>query len=1001
MTSIYRTAYPRFHPNQKIKAKELDSDYSLTTDELRYIKENIRGDSLRLGFGVLLKVFQRLGYFPSLKEIPEAVIKHITKQICFINESTKFSYEHESSFNRHRRRVYEYLNVKRWEKHSDNTIGDPHHPARHHAIRVAYNAAQTMNFPADIINVVVEDLRRSNYELPAFNQLSRLVRHARFSVNNKIFHDINNQLNSNQIDFLDSLLEINDDNRTDYNKLKQLPKKATISHFRELLKHHDWLMAMHGMEKYLANISKVKLQQFAEQARSLDASDLKKYSSSKRYSLIICLLYQSQCHAKDALALTFCKMMAKIHKRAKEKLEEIKLQIESKTHDMLYLFSDILTDFKENKPDMELMAGILHKINNNGGAAALHADCEQAVACNSKNYLPLLWQFYESKRSTLFKLLHTLDLQSATQNDTLIKAMKVMLEIQDVKTEYVSLKVNLSFTTEIWRKHILKNMDNQILVARRHFEICVFSHLAEYLHSGDIFVHGAESYSDYRKELLDWESCTILLDEYCNKTNIPNNANGFVEHLKNNLTDISNRIDREYPEIDELIIDENGIPMLKKRVAKHRSPSAIWLSNQIKERMPERNIVDILCSTHHYTGWADVFGPITGSDPKIDNATERYIYTNFAYGSGMGPTQAAQHIRTKMEVTAHMLSWINRRHVTPKMLDIAREQLINCASAFPLTFAWGDGKSCAADGNLRELREENLIAEFHIRYGKKGGIAYHHVANNYIALFSTFIPCGVWEAVAILEGLLQNKSDLQPDIIHADTQGQSTVVFAVAYLLGFKLMPRIRNWHDLKLFRAHKKDQYENIDSLFSDTIKWDIIESHWQDMMQVVLSIQAGKISSSLLLRRLGNYSRRNKLYLAFRELGRAIRTQFLLEYISDVEMREKITETTNKVEAYNGLSEWTSFGSRHLVASNDEDEMEKAIKYNDILTDSIILQNIVDETNIIAQLKSEGFVIKKEDAAFLSPYLTGHIKRYGDYIVDMNRVPKDINVSRSLVLW
>ena len=108
------------------------------------------------------------------------------------------------------------------------------------------------------------------------------------------------------------------------------------------------------------------------------------------------------------------------------------------------------------------------------------------------------------------------------------------------------------------------------------------------------------------------------------------------------------------------------------------------------------------------------------------------------------------------------------------MLDQARELLINCANTFPFILAWGDGKSCAADGNLRELREENLISEFHVRYGKKGGIAYHHVADNYIALFSTFIPCGVWEAVAIIEGLLQNKSDVQPDTIHADTQGQST-----------------------------------------------------------------------------------------------------------------------------------------------------------------------------------------------------------------------------------
>ncbi|MBE2197920.1 MAG: Tn3 family transposase, partial [Anaerolinea sp.] len=44
-----------------------------------------------------------------------------------------------------------------------------------------------------------------------------------------------------------------------------------------------------------------------------------------------------------------------------------------------------------------------------------------------------------------------------------------------------------------------------------------------------------------------------------------------------------------------------------------------------------------------------------------------------------------------------------------------------------------------------------------------GGIAYHHISDTYIALFSHFIACGVWEAVYILDGLLQNKSVLQPD----------------------------------------------------------------------------------------------------------------------------------------------------------------------------------------------------------------------------------------------
>jgi hypothetical protein len=39
---------------------------------------------------------------------------------------------------------------------------------------------------------------------------------------------------------------------------------------------------------------------------------------------------------------------------------------------------------------------------------------------------------------------------------------------------------------------------------------------------------------------------------------------------------------------------------------------------------------------------------------------------------------------------------------------------------------------------------------------------------------------GVWEAVCILDGLLKNRSDIQPDTVHADTQGQSTPVFGLA-----------------------------------------------------------------------------------------------------------------------------------------------------------------------------------------------------------------------------
>lgn len=293
------------------------------------------------------------------------------------------------------------------------------------------------------------------------------------------------------------------------------------------------------------------------------------------------------------------------------------------------------------------------------------------------------------------------------------------------------------------------------------------------------------------------------------------------------------------------------------------------------------------------------------------------------------------------------------------------------------------------------------MAEYHIRYGGYGGIAYHHVADNYVALFSHFIPCGVWEAIYIIEGLLRNTSDIQPDTVHADTQGPSTPVFALAHLLGIKLLPRIRNWHDLVLYRSDKETTYQYIDALLTEVIDWKLIETHWQDLMRVVLSIKAGNISSVTLLRKLGNYSRKNRLYQAFRELGRVVRTIFLLQYLSDPETRRQITESTNKVEAYNGFAKWLFFGGEGVIADNDPEEQEKAIKYNDLVANAVIFQNVVDQSRILHDLVAEGYAVRREDVAALSPSLTSHIKRFGDYVIDLSVAPQPLSeVEMSLSL-
>lgn len=1002
MSSIERTAYPRFAPGRILKDHELEQFYSLTPNELRYINQNVRTPLMRLSFAVQLKTFQRFGYFVEFKNVPEIIIGHIKKCLGQFNSDMVPHYDHKKTQFLHRNQICSYLKINRWKKNNSN--GKSQHPGRHLAVQIAYQAAQTMNHPADIINVVIEELIHHHYELPPFDQLNRLVKHTRSIVNRKIFKQIYQQLDEGLLKVLDDLFLIKPGyHKTGYNSLKRLPKNPTISHFKELLEHYDWLLLFGNTEQYLVDIAKVKLQQFSVEAKSLDASDFKEMSKPRHYALIICLIHHAQRRAKDALAIMLNRTMSKMHKKAGEKHESLRKQQEEMTQRLLGTFYDVLVVCKEETSADVIGKNVLNVISNHGGVKTLRSECEQIVAYHSDSYLPLLWEYFLPKRSTLLKLARILNLQSASQDKSLIDALQIVLANAHIKSEYFEdSTIDVSFAPEKWQNLINRKSQSQNLISQRYLEMAVFSCLSNELRSGDIFIEGAETYADYRKELLDWKSCQPLLNKYCNEVGIPNNAKDFVKNLRNNFIDVANHIDKQFPEITELVIDPKGNPILKKRSSKQRSRQAIWLAKEIKNRMPERNLLDILCNTHHYAGWAHEFGPITGFDSKIADPIERYILTNFTYGTRMGPAQAAKHI--KADVTAHMLSWVNRRHVTPPLLDKALTKLINFSNTFQIIKAWGTGKSCAGDGTICYIREENLIAEYHIRYGHRGGIAYHHVSDQYIALFSTFIPCGVWEAVEIIEALLKNQSDIKPDTIHADTQGQSTVVFALAYLFGIKLMPRIRNWKDLKFFRPTKNSKYKHIDSLFSDTIDWDLIETHWADLMQVALSIRAGKMSSSLLLRKLNNYSRKNRLYRAFQELGYVIRTQFLLEYISHVELRETITATTNKVEQYNQLCDWASFGALELVASNDENEMEKAVKYNDIITNSVILQNIIDMSDIIHQLTQEGADIREDDITFLSPYLTEHIKRFGDYLIDMRRMPaKIIGASKTLgfVRW
>ncbi len=514
------------------------------------------------------------------------------------------------------------------------------------------------------------------------------------------------------------------------------------------------------------------------------------------------------------------------------------------------------------------------------------------------------------------------------------------------------------------------------------------------LKSGDLFVENSEEYDDYRDQLISWNQYDEQVEDYSKLVGLPADPGEFVNNLKINLTDTADRIDRQFPK--NKLVDINEGELVIHKHDKVSQPQGLKALNKaIIERMPEKSILDILVEAESWLNLHTGFGPFSGFESKINDLRKRFVSTLFCYGCNLGPVQTARSLK---DISRKQVSWLNLHHVTEEYLEHATEKVINAYNKFILPKYWGSGKHASADGTKWNVYEQNLLSEYHIRYGGYGGIGYYHVSDMYIALFSHFIPCGVYEAVYILDGLIKNESDVQPDTIHGDTQSQNAPVFGLAYLLGINLMPRIRGLKKLVFFRPGRGSSYDNIDQLFGESINWSLIETHFRDIMRIVLSIKSGKISPSTILRRLGTKSRKNKLYFAFRELGRVIRTIFLLKYISDVKIRKTVHSATNKSEEFNEFLQWLFFGSEGVITENVRHEQRKIVKYNHLVANMVILHNAEAMTKVINELHVEGMEITKDMLAALSPYRKDHINRFGDYTLDLDREILPLNFRQTL---
>jgi hypothetical protein len=375
---------------------------------------------------------------------------------------------------RHRTAIREYLTVKSFNQ-----------TALHLAVSAVNESATVMDNPADLMNVAIAELIKNRYELPGFNTLNRLVRRVRNLVNQNLFKLVLSRLSN---DYQQRLIDLLDNHpveyRSLYNNIKQLPKRPTRNHLNDLIVHLIWLDSLGDIKPLLTGITAAKIQHFAAEARVLDASEIKEFNLPKRITLILCLIYSAQVTTRDNLVEMFLKKMRLIHNNARKELELIKQRYQETVEKLLLILGNVLhvwVDEEQELNNYELVDKTFTVDNTDkveqlnqllvteGGAEQLLSECEAINAYKGNNYLPLLWQFYKSHRSTFFRLLNTLHFESTTSEQSVVEALNFILENQSKRGHYLrnDIDLDLEFASPQWQKLLFVEQGDKTKVVRR------------------------------------------------------------------------------------------------------------------------------------------------------------------------------------------------------------------------------------------------------------------------------------------------------------------------------------------------------------------------------------------------------------------------------------------------------------------------------------------------------------------------------------------------------
>jgi TnpA family transposase len=416
------------------------------------------------------------------------------------------------------------------------------------------------------------------------------------------------------------------------------------------------------------------------------------------------------------------------------------------------------------------------------------------------------------------------------------------------------------------------------------------------------------------------------------------------------------------------------------------------LRHAIETGLPRVRIEELLQEVDRECGFTRELRPIGGYEPRLSNLYQSQLAALIAHGTNLG-IAAVGH--SAEGITADMLPHVSRFFLTDATLKTVNAVVVNFHHRLGFSGLWGAGSASSSDGQRFGIQSSSLLASFYPRYFgyyERAITLYTHTSDQYSVFGTRAISCSAREALYVLDGLLENDTILRPHEHSTDTHGFTEQLFGLCYLLGYSFMPRLRDLADQQLYRVDPESPPESLRPLLRAGLDLSLLGEQWDRLVRVAASLRNRVASAHVVLQRLANASPANRVAKALTNLGRVVKTIYILRYIHEEDLRRRVQLQLNRGESRHALARWLFFANRGEFRSGDYEEIMNKASCLSLLSNAVLVWNTMAITKIITQLRGAGETIVDEDLARISPLMYQHVIPNGTYQIARSTPRDDI---------